>query len=56
MKQILIGNSDDLTPEKIPAYSKDNNDNENSFNKLTNKLAANIYSYNDKSDYTYGRL
>lgn len=53
---ILLGNDSELTPDKIPAYSKETESEENKFNKITNKIAANIYSYNDKSDYTYGRL
>jgi len=45
--------NNDLTPNKIPEYSKENIQEQNTFNKLTNKIASNIYSYNDKSDYTY---
>lgn len=41
-----------------PAYDKevDNNCEENEFNNVTNKLANNIYTYDDQADYTYGRL
>ncbi len=38
----------------LPTFTKEIQCDKNEFNKLTNKLANNIYTYTDKSDYTYG--
>lgn len=52
MKLSLHG---DINEKNMPAYTKEETDicEKNQFNKLTNKLANNIYSYTDNSDYTY---
>jgi hypothetical protein len=45
----------DVNESNTPAYTKETNKNceKNEFNDLTNKLANNIYSYEDRADYTY---
>lgn len=46
----------DIDESHLPAYTDEVTCEENQFNKVTNKIAQGMYSYQDKSDYTYGRL
>lgn len=44
----------DIEESNLPAYTKEVKCDENQFNKVTNKIAQGMYSYQDQSDYTYG--
>lgn len=59
--QAIFGNGEldtqtDLEEPNLPHYTKEIKCDKNNLNTETNRLAKNIYSYDDNSDYIYGRL